>query len=149
MSPFAKDGVNAAMADTSDLAAKPIEWIDKGTDLSLVVEDYEKEMFVRIQEGIQESANNLKLFFNSNSPKDMVTLFLPMCVPAAADDNDSSPMSIDAVAILFIMLPAPLDVQPKLPQLSLDFTKSFAVSWTLGRSGVLNGTERATSPAPK
>ncbi|KAI8809469.1 monooxygenase [Cladochytrium replicatum] len=85
MSPFAGEGVNTAMADASDLAAKLIEGIEKETDLSVVVEVYEKEMFVRAGEVTQESANNLKLFFNSNAPKDLVNIFLSMGLPAAAD----------------------------------------------------------------
>ncbi|KAI8807556.1 monooxygenase [Cladochytrium replicatum] len=76
MSPFAGEGVNAAMADAADLATKLVEGIENGVDLNVVVESYEKDMFVRAEEVTRESASNLKVFFNSDAPKDLVNLFL-------------------------------------------------------------------------
>ena len=72
MSPFGGEGANLAMFDGAELgkaiAANP-------DDIERALAAYEKDLFPRSQSAAAESAHNLRLFFNDESPGSVVGLF--------------------------------------------------------------------------
>jgi 2-polyprenyl-6-methoxyphenol hydroxylase-like FAD-dependent oxidoreductase len=72
MSPFAGEGVNLAMIDGADLARAIIEHPD---DIESAFAKYEAVMFPRAREKAAESAANLELAFDANSPQGMLEFF--------------------------------------------------------------------------
>ena len=72
MSPFAGEGANLAMFDGAELgkaiAASP-------GDIESALADYERDLFPRSMSAAAESAQNLALFFNDESPRSVVDLF--------------------------------------------------------------------------
>jgi len=69
MSPFAGEGVNQAMQDANELAHAIIDVVNGANTLSEAVKQYEEKMFERVEEVGKESAANLNLFFEEDSPK--------------------------------------------------------------------------------
>jgi 2-polyprenyl-6-methoxyphenol hydroxylase-like FAD-dependent oxidoreductase len=72
MSPFAGEGVNLAMIDGADLARFIIAHPD---DIESAFAAYEAAMFPRAQEKAAESAANLELAFQANSPQGILEFF--------------------------------------------------------------------------
>ena len=72
LSPFAGEGVNLAMIDGADLARAIIA---HPGDIESALAAYETAMFPRAQEKAAESAANLELAFQANSPQGMLDLF--------------------------------------------------------------------------
>ncbi len=72
MSPFAGEGVNLAMIDATDLAKAIIEHPD---DIENAFASHEAAMFPRARETAAESAANLELAFEANSPQGILEFF--------------------------------------------------------------------------
>lgn len=72
MSPFAGEGANLAMFDGAELG-KAIAAHPGNTEAALAA--YEKDLFPRSLSAAAESDENLKLFFNDESPQSVVDLF--------------------------------------------------------------------------
>jgi 2-polyprenyl-6-methoxyphenol hydroxylase-like FAD-dependent oxidoreductase len=72
MSPFAGEGANLAMYDGAQLGKFIVSNPD---NIEAALEAYEKDMFERSEPAARESDENLKLFFNENSPQGVVDLF--------------------------------------------------------------------------
>lgn len=72
MSPFAGEGANLALHDGAELA-KAVA-IDPG-DIEAALTAYEADLFVRSSETAQESARNLRRFFDHTAPWGVVELF--------------------------------------------------------------------------
>jgi 2-polyprenyl-6-methoxyphenol hydroxylase-like FAD-dependent oxidoreductase len=72
MSPFAGEGANLAMIDGADLAKAIIEHPD---DIESAFAVYEATMFPRAREAAAESAANLDIAFEPDSPRRMLEFF--------------------------------------------------------------------------
>lgn len=72
MSPFAGKGANLAMYDGARLGEAVCS---HSGDVEVALGDYEDELFQRTTAIAEESANNLSLFFGSDSPQSVVNLF--------------------------------------------------------------------------
>jgi 2-polyprenyl-6-methoxyphenol hydroxylase-like FAD-dependent oxidoreductase len=72
MSPFSGEGANLAMYDGAELgkaiAANP-------GDVEAALATYEKDLFPRSASAAAEASRNIKLFFDENSPQNVVDLF--------------------------------------------------------------------------
>ena len=77
MTPFAGEGVNAAMLDALELAEGIISAVKKGSlSLSDTVEEYEIKMFPRATEIKEESWQNLQVIFQDDAPDGFVKIML-------------------------------------------------------------------------
>jgi 2-polyprenyl-6-methoxyphenol hydroxylase-like FAD-dependent oxidoreductase len=72
MSPFAGEGANLAMYDGAELA-KAIAANPDDVEAALIA--YEKDLFPRSASAAAEADRNIKLFFDENSPQNVVDLF--------------------------------------------------------------------------
>lgn len=72
MSPFAGEGANLAMFDGAELGKAIVANPD---NIEAALTKYEEEMFPRSESAASESDYNSKLFFNENSPNDVVDMF--------------------------------------------------------------------------
>ncbi|RDW88288.1 hypothetical protein BP6252_00320 [Coleophoma cylindrospora] len=72
MTPFAGEGVNAAMLDAVELAKCIISGIERSETPS--VQKYEKDMFERANEKSEETWRNLGIIFAEDAPKTFVEL---------------------------------------------------------------------------
>ncbi|KAF8860298.1 FAD/NAD(P)-binding domain-containing protein [Acephala macrosclerotiorum] len=79
MTPFAGEGVNAAMLDALELSRA----ILGGKELDEAVKGYEEGMFPRAKEVMDESWNNLGMIFTEDSPRGFVEFFLSHGPPPA------------------------------------------------------------------
>jgi len=68
MTPFAGEGVNAAMKDALDLAGKIGEALKLGSSLDSAVEEYEVAAFTRNQAVQEDTMQNKILFFREDAP---------------------------------------------------------------------------------
>ena len=70
-------GVNQAMQGANELAHGIIDFVNGGANtLGGVLKPYEGEMFERVEVFGKESAANLNLFFDEDSPKSLVDKFM-------------------------------------------------------------------------
>jgi 2-polyprenyl-6-methoxyphenol hydroxylase-like FAD-dependent oxidoreductase len=76
MSPFAGEGANLAMIDGADLAAAIIA----NPDLDTAITAYERKMFPRGAKSAKASASGLRMLFNDQSPRKLVSFFNRMIV---------------------------------------------------------------------
>ena len=72
MSPFAGEGANLAMYDGSELA----RFISENPDsIEAALAAYENELHIRSGKFAQQTAENLKRFFDESAPQSTVDLF--------------------------------------------------------------------------
>ena len=65
------------MQDANELAHEIIDFVNGGANtLGGVLKQYEEEMFERVEVLGKESAANLNLFFDEDSPKSLVDKFI-------------------------------------------------------------------------
>jgi 2-polyprenyl-6-methoxyphenol hydroxylase-like FAD-dependent oxidoreductase len=83
MSPFAGEGANLAMFDGAELGRLIAA---HANDFEAALKIFEKEMFERSAPVAAESEENLKIFFNENSPRDVVDFFNSM-MPGDSDEK--------------------------------------------------------------
>jgi 2-polyprenyl-6-methoxyphenol hydroxylase-like FAD-dependent oxidoreductase len=76
MTPFAGEGVNAAMLDAMELAEQMVNATSTKSDAAWgeITLKYEEGMFIRAQEKMRESYENLELIFAEDSPKGFVEM---------------------------------------------------------------------------
>ncbi|KUJ12822.1 FAD/NAD(P)-binding domain-containing protein [Mollisia scopiformis] len=74
ITPFAGEGVNAAMLDALQLAEGIIESLSEGSERSIddAVKGYEEKMFPRAEELEADTWGNLKMIFADNAPEGIV-----------------------------------------------------------------------------
>ena len=70
------------MQDANELAHAIIDVVKGTSTLSGAIKQYEEKMFVRVEEVGKESAENLNLFFEEDSPKGLVDKFMFMYAQA-------------------------------------------------------------------
>ena len=78
MTPFAGEGVNQAMADAMDLAARIIGAARGESDLDVAVRQYEEAMFPRAHAVMQETDDNKNQFFTRAPPSEWMPKFAAM-----------------------------------------------------------------------
>ena len=80
MTPFAGEGVNQAMADALDLSKAIVRSSEEGADTELfgAIKEFERTMMERSHEKMEETWQNLGLFFEPDAPKGFVKHFEEM-----------------------------------------------------------------------
>jgi 2-polyprenyl-6-methoxyphenol hydroxylase-like FAD-dependent oxidoreductase len=78
MTPFAGEGVHAAMLDAAELAEEIISAFGKEGNLPLsdVVREYETKVFPRVAEIQDETWQNLQVIFQDDAPDGFVKIML-------------------------------------------------------------------------
>lgn len=75
------------MQDANELAHAIIDVVKGDNTLSGAVKQYEEKMFKRVEIVAKESAENLDLFFEEDSPKGLVDKFKLMFAQACLQHN--------------------------------------------------------------
>ncbi|KAG6849622.1 hypothetical protein H0H93_006831 [Arthromyces matolae] len=90
MTPFAGEGVNAAMRDSLELAkhikeAVGVDEASRSEALDKAVEEYEKAMFERSREVMEETMRNKHAFLDKDAPHPMIEAFKQMMSAAGGE----------------------------------------------------------------
>jgi len=72
MTPFAGEGVNAAMLDALELAENIISAFKAGTSVDQAVKEYETKLFPRAKDIAEETWRNLHMIFADDAPDGFV-----------------------------------------------------------------------------
>ena len=91
MTPFAGEGVNAAMLDALQLSEALVECYPSSPDKA--IESYETKMFPRAKEIMEESFQNMKMIFAADSPRGFVEFMQSHFPPLATKEESSAELS--------------------------------------------------------
>jgi hypothetical protein len=73
------------MQDATELAHAIVDFVKGANTLSGAIKQYEGKMFERVEEFMSESAMNLNLFFEEDSPKGLVDQFKSLFAQAGLE----------------------------------------------------------------
>jgi 2-polyprenyl-6-methoxyphenol hydroxylase-like FAD-dependent oxidoreductase len=85
MTPFAGEGVNAAMLDALELAESIISAFKAGTSVDQAVEEYETKLFPRAKDIAEETWRNLQMIFADDAPDGFVKAMMSYGPPPKSE----------------------------------------------------------------